>query len=393
MLNTVRSVWRRGRSLLPIEGYAFDRPIVVLQSDDWGRVGVRDRDCWDELCGAGIPLGQHPYDFYGFETSEDVAAINALLQSHRDSLGRPACLGMTFIVANVDFQKVTADGFRQIHLRPLSDGLPESWNRPGLLQAFQEAISAGTLSPALHGVTHFCRGAVERYLRDEGERGILLRRLWSAGVPYIHWRMPWVGFEYWDSEGYREEAFLTSEQQKKMIGLGVEYFEKLFSQPARSACAPGYRANDITHKIWSSQGIHVAQNGPDHARPPHFDRNGILHVYRSMDFEPGINERFSLSDCLRRSEECFSRGLPAIISVHSINFHSTLKDFRSRTLARLDEFLGALKARHSDLLYLRDHELYGLVETGSLESAQSVVRIRVVKRKFNAGMLAASGSA
>jgi hypothetical protein len=392
MLNTMRSVWWRGRSLFPIEGYAFDRPIVILQSDDWGRVGVRDRKCWDELCAAGVLLGERPYDFYSFETADDVAAITTLLQSHRDSLGRPACLGMNFIVANVDFPRVLADDFRQIHLRPLSDGPPESWNRRGLLDAFREGISAGTLSPALHGVTHFCRGAVERHLRDEGERGTLLRRLWSAGVPYIHWRMPWVGFEYWDSERNRE-AFLTSEDQEKLIRAGVEHFAKLFFQPARSACAPGYRSNKVTHRIWGSQGIRVAQNGPDHTMPPHFDHNGILHLYRSMDFEPGISDRFSLSDCLRRSEDCFSRGLPAIVSVHSINFHSTLKDFRSATLGRLDEFLCALKLKHPDLLYVRDQELYELVETGTLEGAQSVVRIRAIKRKFHAGMLAASGSA
>jgi hypothetical protein len=393
MLNTWRSVWRRGRSLIPIEGYAFDRPVVVLQSDDWGRVGVHDRECWDELCAAGIPLGERPYDFYSFETAEDIAAVVSLLQHHRDSDGRPACLGMNFIVANVDFAKVIADNFRQIHLRPLSDSLPESWKRPGLLEAVREGISAGVLSPALHGVTHFCRRAVERYLCDQGDRGVLLRRLWSAGVPYIHWRMPWVGFEYWDSDRSRGGSFLVPDQQEELIHGGVEHFKKLFSQPPRSACAPGYRANDATHGIWASQGIRVAQNGPSHAIPPHFDRNGMLHVHRSMDFEPGINKQFSLKECLRLSEDNFSRGLPAIISVHSINFHSTLKDFRSTTLAQLDEFLCALKLKHPDLLYVRDQELYDLVDTGTLESAQSVVRIRAMRRKFSSGMLAANGRA
>lgn len=393
MLNAFRSVWRRGRSLVPIEGYTFDRPLVVLQSDDWGRVGVRDRECWDELCAAGIPLGEHPYDFYSFETAEDIAAIASLLQRHRDSLGRTACLGMNFIVANVDFAKVIADDFREIHLRPLSDGFPESWKRPGLLEAVREGISLGMLSPALHGVTHFCRRAVERHLRDEGDRGILLRRLWRAGVPYIHWRMSWVGFEYWDSERNAEGVFLSFDQQEKLIRSGGEYFDKLFTQPARSACAPGYRANDATHKIWAAQGIQVAQNGPGYEAPPHFDQNGVLHLQRSMDFEPGTNEQFSLQECLRLSEERFSRGLPAIISVHSINFHSSLKDFRTTTLARLDEFLCALKLKHPDLLYVRDQELYNLVETGTLESAQSVIRIRAMKRKFRAGMLAANGRA
>jgi hypothetical protein len=35
MLNTLRKIWRRGRSLLPVEGFVFGRP-VILQSNDWG---------------------------------------------------------------------------------------------------------------------------------------------------------------------------------------------------------------------------------------------------------------------------------------------------------------------------------------------------------------------
>jgi hypothetical protein len=387
MLNILRRVWRRGRSLLPVEGFAFGRPLVVLQSDDWGRVGVRDREGWEELRDLGVNLGERSYDFYSLETAEDVAALVSLLRRHRDSTGRPACLGMNFIVANLDFARMSANNFRQICLRPLTEGLPDGWKRPGLFEAYREGISAGVLSPALHGTTHFCRPAVERHLDDPGERGVLLRSLWQAGVPYIHWRMPWIGFEYWDSERPREEAFLNSEAQESLINSAVDIFAGFFSKAPHSACAPGYRANERTHDAWAKRGIRVAQNGPGSAMPPHFDRNGILHLYRSMDFEPAGQE-FSVESCLRVAEDCFARGLPAIVSVHSINFHSTLKDFRSRTLGLLDEFLAALEAKHPDLLYVRDEDLYDLVDKGTLQSTQSAVRVPVTKRKFTTGAVA-----
>jgi hypothetical protein len=387
MLNILRRVWRRGRSLLPVEGFAFGRPLVVLQSDDWGRVGVRDREGWEELRDLGVNLGERSYDFYSLETAEDVAALVSLLRRHRDSTGRPACLGMNFIVANLDFARMSANNFRQICLRPLTEGLPDGWKRPGLFEAYREGISAGVLSPALHGTTHFCRPAVERHLDDPGERGVLLRSLWQAGVPYIHWRMPWIGFEYWDSERSGEEDFLNSEVQESLINSAVEIFAGFFLKAPRSACAPGYRANKSTHDAWAKRGIRVAQNGPGSAMPPRFDRNGILHLYRSMDFEPAGQE-FSVESCLRVAEDCFARGLPAIVSVHSINFHSTLKDFRSRTLGLLDEFLAALEAKHPDLLYVRDEDLYDLVDKGTLQSTQSAVRVPVTKRKFTTGAVA-----
>jgi hypothetical protein len=379
MLNILRRAWRRGRSLLPVEGFAFGRPLVALQSDDWGRVGVRDREGWQELRELGVNLGERSYDFYSLETAEDVSAVVSLLQRHRDSTGQSACLGMNFIVANVDFTKVGANNFRQIYLRTLSDGLPDGWKRPGLFEAYREGISAGVFSPALHGTTHFCRPAVERHLDDRGEQGVLLRTLWKAGVPYIHWRMPWIGFEYWDSERPGEEDFLAPRVQETLIDSAVASFTAFFSKAPRSACAPGYRANESTHDAWAKRGIQVAQNGPGSPMPPHFDGNGILHLYRSIDFEPAAGQEVSVDGCLRAAEECFARGLPAIISVHSINFHSTIKDFRSRTLALLDDFLTALEAKHPDLLYVRDEDLYDLVDKGMTQSA---VRVPVVKRKF-----------
>jgi hypothetical protein len=388
MLNTLRRAWRGWRSPLPMEGLAFGRPLVVLQSDDWGRAGVRDQEGWQELRNLGVSLGERSYDFYSLETAEDVGEIVSLLQRHHDSAGRLACLGMNFVVANVDFQKVKADNFRKIYLRALTDGLPHGWNRPGLFEAYREGISAGVLSPALHGTTHFCRPAVERYLNDPGDRGVLLRNFWKTGVPYIHWRMPWIGFEYWDSEPPGEEEFLTARVQEGLIDSAIESFTLFFSETPRSACAPGYRANQSTHEAWARRGIRVAQNGPGSARPPHFDGNGILHVYRSMDFEPAAGQDFSLDSCLRAAEDCFARGLPTIVSVHSINFHSTLKDFRSRTVRLLDEFLVALEAKYPDLLYVRDDDLYELVDRGTLQSAQSSVRVRVTKRQFTAGTVA-----
>ncbi len=63
----LRKAWRRGRSLLPVEGFTFGRPLVVLQSDDWGRVGIRDQEGWEELRSQGINLGERNYDYYSLE--------------------------------------------------------------------------------------------------------------------------------------------------------------------------------------------------------------------------------------------------------------------------------------------------------------------------------------
>src|ERR1700722_6765729 len=118
-------------------GYGFGRPLVLLQSDDWGRVGVRDREGFDQLRAAGLPLGEQPYDFYSLETAGDVDALRNLLSKHRDSCGRAARITMNFLTTNLDFAKIAQDSFRQIHMLPLADGLPEGWSRPGLFASYR----------------------------------------------------------------------------------------------------------------------------------------------------------------------------------------------------------------------------------------------------------------
>ena len=101
---------------------------------------------------------------------------------------------------------------------------------------------------------------------------------------------------------------------------------------------------------------------------------GVLNLSRTVEFEPATDPNFSVESCLQQAASCFERGLPAVVSVHSINLHSTVNDFRSRTLNCLDEFFTALESKYSDLLYLRDEDLYDLVQSGSLKTGTEACR-------------------
>ena len=110
----LRRALERGRSLVPMQGFSFGRPIVVLQSDDWGRAGIRDQEGWEQLRTVLPDLGARPYDFYSLETAGDIAALTSLLHRHRDSNGTAPCLEMNFIVANLDFARTAAVDVRDV---------------------------------------------------------------------------------------------------------------------------------------------------------------------------------------------------------------------------------------------------------------------------------------
>lgn len=382
-MSLVRQLWERSRSLLPLEGFSFNRPLLLLQSDDWGRVGLRDHEVLERLRAAGLSLGQRPYDLYSLESADDVAGLARTLKGHRDRSGRVACMTMNFLMANLDFAKMAAQEFRKVHLYPLCEGLLDDWHRPRLFEAYRDGVEAGIFYPALHGETHFCRPAVERMLEDGGERTELLKTLWSAGVPYIHWRMPWIGYEYWDPERPSRRRFLTVDEQNHRIGSAVGYFARLFSTLPRSACAPGYRSNEDTHHAWQQYGVRVAQNGPGTGRPPHLDTFELLHLYRTLDFEPAIEKDLSVEDKVHAISDCFAKGIPAVVSIHAINFQTSIVDFRTRTLELLDRFLSAVEEKHPDVLYVHDGDIYDLVQSGCYVHDSTTVPVTVSRRKFS----------
>ena len=357
------------------DGFRFSRPLVLIQSDDWGRVGVRDQEGWSALRAAGINLGERPYDFYSLETAEDVRALTNTLLNLRDSVGQPARVMMNFIVANPKFANVQITD--ENSWLPLADGLPGRWLRPQLFEAYREGIAAGVFCPALHGATHLCIRCADRALRMGGERSNLLRAFWAEETPYIHWRMPWVGFEYWDPEETAARRFLLSNEQDERIRWAIKAYTKFFGAGPTSACAPGYRADQSTHQHWWECGIRIAQSGPGITRAPHFDDRGLLHTYRSIDFEPALQPQLDWQDCVKQAREWLSHGLPFVLSMHSINFHSTLAGFRQKTLPMLNKLLKALVREFPNLLFVSDEQLLKIIESGFYEGQTGKINVAV----------------
>jgi hypothetical protein len=79
-----------------------------------------------------------------------------------------------------------------------------------------------------------------------------------------------------------------------------------------------------------------------------------------------------------------------VVSVHSINFHSTLKDFRSTTLAALDNFFGELEKAYPRLLYINDADLLAIVTDGSFQGPAEGVKVKANYSALQAAMVPVS---
>jgi hypothetical protein len=190
--------------------------------------------------------------------------------------------------------------------------------------------------------------------------------------------MPWIGYEYWDPEMRPARRFLPADDQRAAIQRAAGIFRELFATGPFSACAPGYRANSDSKTAWFETGVRVVQNGPGERTGPYLDDSGMLSTFRMVEMEPAI-ERCDLHRLVAKVEQCFAAGLPAVISIHSINFHSTIQDFRTPTLKLMDEFLSAIEKKWPDLLYVHDAELFSIATEGSYAGENGRVKVSATR--------------
>jgi hypothetical protein len=356
---------RRVQNYLPIKGYRFARPLVLFQSDDWGLCGIPDRAGFDALRAAGIALGGDAYDYHSLETADDLHALYHTLAHHHDELGRPPTFVCNFIVTNVNCADALATGLTDRSLIPLDAGLPDGWHRPGLWEAYRQGIAGGFVYPAFHGLTHFCQRVAAHNLTADSVNGALLRMLYQHNTPLLYSQARWLSFEYKDDTTLIDEGWLDQAAQSELIAAGTAHFQRIFGISAISACAPGYRANVATRRAWHTAGVRVAQNGPGFDLAPHMESGGLLMLYRNVSLEPAIDPlEFTDANALADARRAIAAGKPVIVSMHAVNFHSTIQNNRDETLKRLDEFLTKLETEFPTLRYVHDEDIWNIVQRG-----------------------------
>lgn len=345
---------------------------VVLESDDWGLCGFFPGllPVEDPLRGA-LPSGRFPEPYWQstLEDSSDVARLAQLLGAGLGRDGRPAVLQANYIVSALHHEDA-ADGSAG-WLRWDLPALPPPYRRPGLWSAVDAAIARGVWRPELHGAFHYDpelrrRAAAAGPALAAARRGILLfpgsERAWELG----HWR--------------------STDELSHELARSKAIFAGRFGRAPVSVCAPDYVWDSRCEDLWERHGLRVIQakreqrssrrpSGGFAARTAKvlerlrdkLRHPGRTYLDRNCRFEPAQHSdaAAAVTEAVAQVRRAWSRGQPAIIETHRVNYVSLDPASAAAGRAALAQLLAALTTLPEGApLFLTDDEVAQLQRGG-----------------------------
>lgn len=362
----------------------LDKKIVIFDSDDWGMLGIRDLEGFQRLKAKGYSFGDKNCDYYSLELPEDMEALYRVLSRHRDSVGLPPIFSCNFVVTKPDYEKIIKTGFREFYFLDLSQGVPGLWkNRDKLFNTYKEGIKRGVVYPGYHGLCHFNYDAWLAALRN-GDPD--LQDCIKEHIGYIpSLRRDAISYEYLAK--VNPITFLSLSEQEEKIKKGVAIFKKIFGFSPVVTIAPKCVWNSNTEKVWHKYGIKYigagnrrvdTQSVPNH-RLGEKNQWNMIYLTRNVNFEP-VRQN-ACQDAFIEIDFLFKTQQPAIIETHCINYLSSIKNFREKSLDQLDKLLYLIEEKYPEVVYLTSQQFGEILEKDTVISGmRNVWKLKSIRQ-------------
>ncbi|MCX5682214.1 MAG: hypothetical protein NT049_00810 [Planctomycetota bacterium] len=224
----------------------------------------------------GYPMERSSYSRDALETDEDLAGLFEVLDRVRDSRGRPACVTANMIMANPDFERIRAAGFREYSFEPAGDTLARSTERRKVPQLWAEGLARRLFIPQLHAREHVRWWEWLEALRAGSREALETFELGMCGVPMGASKEGQSFFKPPYLDGGK--LSLAGVDLEALIRDAARLFRQQFGFRSLSTIAPNYCWTDSVERIWADEGIRFVQGAvfqvvdlPDETwRRPHY---------------------------------------------------------------------------------------------------------------------------
>ena len=225
------------RTVFNIPGWRSKRRIVVIESDDWGSIRMPSKEVYLRCQKAGYPVDKIAYERYdSLASRDDLELLFDLLGSFKDVHRNPPVITANSLVANPDFQRIQADGFRKYHFELISETFKRYPMHGTNLELWKQGKDAKVFHPQYHGREHLnvslFMEALQRNDRD-AHFGFVNQMPGSIplgpevkGNPYV--------------EAMRYHSLQDKEEKLNIFLEGLDLFEELFGYRSASVIPPNH---------------------------------------------------------------------------------------------------------------------------------------------------------
>lgn len=366
------------KNLVNIPGWRTKRKIVVIESDDWGSIRMPSLQVYNLLLSRGIPVDNLYFLKYdALESEQDLVALFEVLSSFKDCRGNFPVVTANAVVANPDFERISASGRLEYHYELITDTYKHYPNHARSFELWKnEGIENKLLWPQFHGREHL---NVKKWMNAI-----------NSGDP-------------WESAGFENNVILgmgrdgsssrtlnymaafeysTEDEFKELNSIaidGLNIFSDLFGFPSKSFVAPCSIRGDHLDDSLKSGGVLYHQCGqqfiPNHTGGLKIknrfwgQRNSIGQTYwrRNATFEPSRNQNFDwISSCLAEINIAFRWGKPAVINSHRVNYMGSISlENRDNSLRSLKQLLHSIIIKWPDVEFMTSDTLGDLITNRS----------------------------
>lgn len=347
------------------------RPIVVIESDDWGSIRMPSVKVLDDLKAKGYRYADYiGYDKYDtLASNDDLEVLLDTLSSVKDSEGNQARLTMNTVVCNPNFERIRQSAYQEYYYELFTDTLKRYPNHDRSFSLWKSGIDSGVFHPQFHGREHLNVQMWLRLLRkgcksvlDSFDKHVISMIVEESDDPRVH---ALAAYNVSSKEDY---SFV-----KQSIIDGLDLFEHMFGYRSESMIAPNYTWDTVVEDVASSCGVKFLQGGRTH-RYSHYvlsnggrnvirytgqrNNSGQVYMVRNCSFEPSEYAWKNADLCLSQVKKAFDDGRPAIISSHRQNFIGGLYPYnRDNNIKEFQLLLKTIIAKYPDVIFLSSDEL------------------------------------
>ncbi|EIM77276.1 hypothetical protein A3SI_06804 [Nitritalea halalkaliphila LW7] len=101
-------------------GVKVPSKIIVIESDDWGAMRMRDKHSFTHLIKEGFAVDRTYYNSLDcLENKEDLQNLFSVIGSFQDFLGAKPVFTFNTVLANPDFERIAEEQFEKYYYRDL----------------------------------------------------------------------------------------------------------------------------------------------------------------------------------------------------------------------------------------------------------------------------------